>query len=60
MDFDIKNVLKDIKDKKKISMSYLQRTYSIGFIKANKEFSKLVEAGYVSSEGEVQTVSITD
>lgn len=59
MDFDTKNVLKGIKDKK-ISMSYLQRTYSIGFVKANKEFSKLVEVGYVSSEGEVQTVSITD
>lgn len=58
MDFDIKNVLKDIKDKKKISMSYLQITYSIGFVKANKEFSKLVEAGYVSSEGEVQTAKV--
>lgn len=58
MELDIKTILNDIKDKKRITMSYLQRTYSIGFIKANKEFDKLVEDGYVSESGEVQTAKV--
>ena len=58
MDFDLKKVLNDIKDKKKVSISGLQRDYSIGFIIANEWFGNLYETGYISYDGTVQTEKV--
>ena len=49
MDFDL-NV---IKNKKKISISYIQRSLNIGFINSYKTFKELVDKGFVDSHGVV-------
>ena len=43
------NILNKIKDIKKISVSYIQRTFSVGFNKANKIYKELVELKYVNT-----------
>lgn len=50
---DIKKIANDIKDRKVISISYLSRTYSMGYIKAAQLFNKLKLEGYISEEGKV-------
>lgn len=39
---EINKIVNDIKNKKKISISYLQRTYSFGFVKAHRLFNNMV------------------
>ena len=50
INIDILNKIKDIKN---ISISYIQRVFSIGFNKANKIYKELVELKYVNSDGTV-------
>ena len=42
-----KNIIADIKYKEFVSISYLQRTYSIGFNKASKIFDMLISQGFI-------------
>lgn len=50
---DIKKVANNIKDRKAISISYLSRTYSMGYVKAANLFKTLVDEGYISDKGTV-------
>jgi hypothetical protein len=52
-DLGITNIVKDIKNKEKISISHIQRTYSFGFVKANRIFGYLAGFGLVTTDGVV-------
>ena len=54
----LKDILKDIKDKKNISMSYIQRNYEVGFNKAGETFKSLVGQGFVSNDGKVNKENV--
>jgi DNA segregation ATPase FtsK/SpoIIIE-like protein len=43
MEYDINKIVSKIIDKDKISISYIQRTFSFGFAKAGKIYQELVE-----------------
>ena len=58
MDLDLIQILKDIKDEKKISISYIQRNYSIGYIGANEVFNAFVSKGLIDSEGKVNNIKV--
>ena len=53
MEYDLHQIIANIKLEDKISISYLQRTFSIGFIKARAIFNELIENGYINSDGSV-------
>ena len=55
IDIDILDRIKDIKN---ISISYIQRMFSVGFNKANKIYKELVELKYVNSDGTVNKKNI--
>ncbi len=48
-----KELLDVINTKKKISISFIQRTFSYGYVKSHKLFNELIEQGYIDSEGNV-------
>ena len=52
-DNDLKSIIGNIEDKDKISISYLQKTFAIGYIKANRIFKDLVNQGLISTDGKV-------
>jgi hypothetical protein len=58
MDLDLNVILNDIKDKKTVSISDIQRTYSIGFNKSYSFFKELIDKEYISSTGEVNTKKV--
>lgn len=47
------DLLKEIKDLDSISISYLQRNHSMGYVLATKVFKELVDTGVISSDGSV-------
>ena len=49
---EIDRVIESLKDKEKVSISYIQRTFSYGFIKASKIFNYLVDL-YIEEDGTV-------
>lgn len=52
-DEQLLNTIKnDIMSKEYCSISFIQRTYGVGFPKAGRMFNKLVELGYVSATGD--------
>lgn len=53
MEYDLTEIVSNIQNKDKISISYIQRTFSFGFIKSNKIFNDLIEQGYIDAEGKV-------
>lgn len=53
MEYDLTEIIINIKNKDKISISYIQRTFSYGFNKSNKIFHDLIEGGYIDAEGKV-------
>lgn len=53
MEYDLTEIIINIKNKDKISISYIQRTFSYGFNKSNKIFHDLIEEGYIDAEGKV-------
>lgn len=58
MDLDLNVIFNDIKDKKTVSISDIQRTYSIDFDKSNSFFKELIDKEYISSTGEVNTKKV--
>ena len=50
MEYDLTEIIINIKNKDKISISYIQRTFSYGFNKSNKIFHDLIEGGYIDAE----------
>ena len=53
MEYDLTEIVSNIQNKDKISISYIQRTFSFGFNKSNKIFHDLIEQGYIDAEGRV-------
>lgn len=53
MEYNITEIVSNIQNKDKISISYIQRTFSFGFNKSNKIFHDLIEQGYIDAEGRV-------
>ena len=53
MEYDLDRILENIKNKDKISISYIQRTFSFGFVKSGKTFNELIEKWYITKEGKV-------
>ncbi len=53
MEYDLTEIISNIKNKDKISISYIQRNFSFGFNKSYKVFQNLIEKGYVDKEGNV-------
>ena len=43
MEYDLTEIVSNIQNKDKISMSYIQSTFSFGFNKSNKIFHDLIE-----------------
>ena len=52
-DDEINEILQNLKNKKETTISYIQRTFSFGFIKANRAFQQLMELNYIDSNGKV-------
>ena len=52
MKYDLTEIVSNIQNKDKISMSYIQSTFSFGFNKSNKIFHDLIEQGYIWREYE--------
>ena len=59
MEFELNELIKNIQSRDKISISYIQRTFSYGFTKAGRIFNELVEKGYVSKDGKVLKDTVT-
>ncbi len=57
MEYDLHQIIANIKLEDKISISYLQRTFSFSFIKAREIFNELIENGYINSDGSVVKVN---
>ena len=53
MEYDLDKIIDSIKTKNKISISYIQRTFSFGFVKSTKIFNDLIENGYITQDGKV-------
>lgn len=53
MDTELLEILREIKDMKKVTISYFTRTHSISFVEGNKIYAKLLENGYINCEGAV-------
>ena len=53
MEYDLTEIVSNIQSKDRISISYIQRTFSYGFNKSNKIFHDLIEEGYIDAEGKV-------
>lgn len=53
MEYDLTEIVSNIQNKDKISISYIQRTFSFSFNKSNKIFHDLIEQGYIDAEGKV-------
>lgn len=53
MEYDLTEIISNIQSEDKISISYIQRTFSFGFNKSNKIFHVLIEQGYIDAEGRV-------
>ena len=53
MEYNITEIVSNIQNKDKISISYIQRTFSLGFNKSNEIFHDLIEQGYIDAEGRV-------
>lgn len=53
MEYELDKIIENIKARDKISISYIQRTFSFGFMKAGRVFAELVEKGYISKVGKV-------
>lgn len=53
MEYDLTEIVSNIQNKNKISISYIQRTFSFGFNKSNKIFHDLIEQEYIDAEGRV-------
>ena len=58
MDYDLKEILENIKDRKQISISYLQRTFSLGFPKSGRIFKDLIDKGYIDKDGRVNNEQV--
>lgn len=54
----IKEIIEDIKDKKEITVSYIQRNFSVGFLTANAAFAELLSKDYISQNGKVNRKNI--
>ena len=55
-----KEVLSDLKNKEKTTISDLQRVHSIGFFKAKELIDELITSGFISQNGEVQKAKIQE
>ena len=55
---EILEILQNIKNKKETSISYIQRTFSFGYIKANRAYQQLMERNYISSTGKINKKAI--
>ena len=53
-----KEVIEDIKDKKEISVSYIQRNYGVGFLVANTMFAQLITEKFINQNGKVNKKNI--
>lgn len=53
MEYDLTEIIANIQSKDKISISYIQRTFSFGFNKSNKIFHDLIEQDYIDRDGKV-------
>ena len=53
MEYDLTEFIANIQSKDKISISYIQRTFSFGFNKSNKIFHDLIEQDYIDKDGKV-------
>ena len=53
MEYDLTEIILNIQNKDKISISYIQRTFSFGFNKSNKILNNLIEQGYIDKDGKV-------
>ena len=53
MEYDLTEIVSNIQNKDKISMSYIQSTFSFGFNISNKIFHDLIEQGYIDAESRV-------
>ncbi len=59
MECDINKIITNIKNENKISISYLQKTFFISFIKAREIFNELIEKGYINSNGSIAIVNLS-
>lgn len=59
MEYELNELIKNIQSRDRISISYIQRTFSYGFTKAGRIFNELVEKGYVSKDGKVLKDTVT-
>ena len=53
MEYDLTEITANIQNKDKISISYIQRTFSFGFNKSSKIFHDLIEQDYIDKDGKV-------
>ena len=53
MEYELDKVIENIKDKDKVTISFIQRTFAFGFPKSAKLFNELVKEGYISKDGVV-------
>lgn len=58
MEYDLTKIITSLQNKDKISISYIQRTFSFGFTKAGKVFNELIEKGYIDESGRVNKKKI--
>ena len=49
----LEDIIKRIKDEKVITVSYIQRNFSVGFNSAHKLFNELVEQSFINQDGKV-------
>ena len=55
-----KEVLSDLKNREKTTITDLQRVHSIGFYKAKELMDELITSGFISQNGEVQKAKIQE
>ena len=53
MEYDLTKIIDDIQNRKEISISFLQRKYSLGYLRACHIFDELVQNGIIDSDGVV-------
>ena len=50
---ELKDIIELAKNRDRISISYIQRNFSIGFVKASHYFNDLVNAGFIEKDGKI-------